>query len=67
MKPKLNDYFYLISGSITERKKINFITHKYDKFEWGRIYKTHFGWSNVSSLKRNPNKKSKVKWILNYY
>lgn len=67
MKPKLGDYFYLISGTITERKKINQISHKHDTFEWGRIYKTHFGWSSVSLLKRNPNKKSKVKWVLNYY
>ena len=69
MKPKLNDYFYRISGGVKSLHKINFISDSINDafrvFEWGILDKTHCGWGHISELKPNPDKKSKVKWIKN--
>jgi len=54
---ELNDYIYIVNEYGKFLRKIVW-KGKY-KFEWNS------GWANVNQLSSNPNKKSKIKFILN--
>ena len=61
MEVKLGDFFYLYRKDGKTMHKINYLENNI--FEWGKIYKTPFGWGETKDLKPNPDNKSKVRWI----
>lgn len=56
MTPKVGDYFYLITTSGKYLRKIHSI--------YGSIFEWYWGFSTCDKLTSNPDKKSKVKFIL---
>lgn len=56
IKPKLRDYFYLITNGKQYLLRIKYLSDTI--FEWD------CGWGNVADMVSNPNKKSKVKYVL---
>lgn len=56
MKPKVNDYFYLITPNGKYLRRIRVINGPF--FEW------LWGWAECKKLTQNPDTKSKVKFIL---
>jgi len=57
-KVKKGDYFYKIAGNEKFLRKIQYIAEQTGVFEW------NFGWSMIDRLIPNPDKRSKVKFIL---
>lgn len=56
MEPNVKDYFYLITPQGKFLRRIHTVTG--GTFEW------YWGWANCNELTSNPDKKSKVKFIL---
>lgn len=54
---EINDYIYVVNEYGKFLRKI--VWKGKNKFEWNS------GWANVSQLSSNPDKKSKIKFILN--
>jgi hypothetical protein len=54
----LGERFYLISGNKKFLRKVTWVSDY--NFEW------RDGWANIDQLKLNPNKKSNVRFILEY-
>ena len=54
---ELNDYIYVVNEYGKFARKVTWKGK--NKFEWNS------GWAKVSQLSSNPDKKSKIKFILN--
>lgn len=54
----LGERFYLIKENKKFLRKVTWVSDY--NFEW------RYGWANIDQLKLNPNKKSNVRFILEY-